>query len=178
MIDYQQNQYAGMHMQQLKGLGVPHFTFDPDDAQRYGLTPQCSRCTRSAGIFSPGCSSRMGHLLSGAGQEPLRYCCAPWRCSGSRWFAHLHPHGARARKKPLPRLAWKCCPAALATPDNIDTINRSRCLLLKSPRPTRGLTVRCPEAPFFHKKLITNNTSVCNLLPVLQPRPLFRAGQG
>ena len=39
VIDYQQNhQVRQLHIQQLKGLGFHIFTFDPDDAQRYGLT--------------------------------------------------------------------------------------------------------------------------------------------
>lgn len=67
-------------------------------------------------------------------------------------------------------------PRSIGYTDNIDTINQARCLLEITQANQSGLTVRCLEALFFHKKLITNNTSVC-ALPFYSPERFFVLGK-
>ncbi len=63
----------------------------------------------------------------------------------------------------------------LSYPKNLDLINRARCLLELTQSNQTGLTIRCLEALFFGKKLITDNPLV-RQLPFYRPDRFFVIG--
>lgn len=176
VIDYQQNhQLRKLHIRQLKGL---IFTSTP-------LTR--ARC---AAIWAEADTTGIPVRMPCARQRPRNGTstfwgrtktvlppCAPWAKSGKAWacarVCAWCPSPAPATRQPQ---RSKSCRTASTTPRTSRT-STARAACWRSPRPTRaGLTVRCLEALFFDKKLITNNPSV-RTLPFYHPARFFILGQ-
>ena len=176
VIDYQQNhQVRQLHIQQLKGLGFHIFTFDPGDAQRYGLT-LTQQVYRSVESFRQDVPAEWDIYFLGQDKnrfDTLRALALQWQPLGLRACIRMVPEPGRSYPA-TPGV--EVLPRSIGYTDNIDTINRSRCLLEITQANQSGLTVRCLEALFFHKKLITNNISVCTL-PFYSPDRFFVLGK-
>ena len=176
VIDYQQNHaLRRLHIRQLKGLGFHVYTFDPDDARHYGLrlTQQVYRYVETLRQTLP--AQWDVYFL---GQDKNRF--ATLRALGEQWQGL----GLRTRLRMVPEPgasypptpAIEVLPHSIDYPANIEDINRARCLLEITQANQSGLTVRCLEALFFDKKLITNNPSV-RTLPFYHPARFFILGQ-
>lgn len=176
VIDYQQNhRVRQMHIRQLKGLGFGVYTFDPEDARQYGLTltQQVYRQVEAHRRDVPA-----DWDIYFLGQDKNRFDTL--RALGEQWQAA----GLRTRLQmvPEPGRSYPATPAvellarSIDYEANIDAINRSRCLLEITQANQSGLTVRCLEALFFGKKLITSNPAVRDL-PCYDPARFFIVGQ-
>lgn len=176
VIDYQQNhRVRQLHIQQLKGLGFHIFTFDPGDAQRYGLTLTQQVYRSVEGLRQPLPEAFDIYFL---GQdkhrfETLRTLAELWHSLGLRTCLRMVPEPGQTYA-PVPGL--EVLAHSIDYPSNIDSINRARCLLEITQANQSGLTVRCLEALFFDKKLITNNPCV-QTLPFYNPARFFILGQ-
>ncbi|WP_440106452.1 hypothetical protein [Acidovorax sp. BL-A-41-H1] len=176
VIDYQQNhRVRQVHIRQLKGLGFRVFTFDPEDARQYDLTltqqvyRQVDAHRRDApadwDIYFLGQDKNRFDTLRALGEQ--------WQAAGLR---------TRLQMVPEPGRSYPATPAvellarSIDYEANIDAINRSRCLLEITQANQNGLTVRCLEALFFGKKLITSNPAVRGL-PWYDPGRFFIVGQ-
>ena len=176
VIDYQQNhRVRQMHIRQLKALGFGVYTFDPEDARQYGLTltQQVYRQVEAHRRDVPA-----DWDIYFLGQDKNRFDTL--RALGEQWQAA----GLRTRLQmvPEPGRSYPATPAvellarSIDYEANIDAINRSRCLLEITQANQSGLTVRCLEALFFGKKLITSNPAVRDL-PCYDPARFFIVGQ-
>lgn len=172
VIDYQQNhKVRRLHIQQLKGLGFHVYTFDPGDAQQYGLT-LTRQVYRHVDAFRKALPEQWDIYF--LGKDKNRF--ATLRALGEQWQGFALR--TRLRMLPEPGRTYPQTPVVEFLPDsidyhtNIDAINRARCLLEITQANQSGLTVRCLEALFFDKKLITNNPSV-RMLPVYSPARFF-----
>lgn len=176
VIDYQQNhKVRQLHIRQLKGLGFQVFTFDPGDAQRYGLTltQQVYRYVEAFrqelpaewDIYFLGQDKHRFDMLHALGEQ--------WQAAGLRTRLRMVPEPGQSYPKAT---AVEILPQGIDYPSNIDAINRARCLLEITQANQTGLTVRCLEALFFHKKLITNNPGV-RQLPFYSADRFFVLGQ-
>lgn len=176
VIDYQQNhRVRQMHIRQLKGLGFGVYTFDPEDARQYDLTltQQVYRQVEAHRRDVPA-----DWDIYFLGQDKNRFDTL--RALGEQWQAA----GLRTRLQmvPEPGRSYPATPAvellarSIDYEANIDAINRSRCLLEITQANQSGLTVRCLEALFFGKKLITSNPAVRDL-PCYDPARFFIVGQ-
>jgi hypothetical protein len=176
VIDYQQNhRVRQMHIRQLKGLGFHVFTFDPGDAQRYGLTLTQQVYRSVEGLRKPLPETCDIYFL---GQdkhrfETLRTWAEQWHRQGLRTCLRMVPEPGKAYP-PTPGI--EVLQHTIDYPANIDSINQARSLLEITQANQSGLTVRCLEALFFDKKLITNNPSV-RTLPFYHPARFFILGQ-
>ena len=176
VIDYQQNHgLRQLHIRQLKGLGFDVHTFDPGDAQHYGLklTPQVYRYVDALRQTWP--AQWDVYFL---GQDKNRF--ATLRALGEQWQGL----GLRTRLRMLPEPGTRYPPTpalevlrhSIDYPTNIQDIKRALCLLEITQANQSGLTVRCLEALFFDKKLITNNPGV-RTLALYHPARFFILGQ-
>ena len=176
VMDYQQTPWVRrQHIRQLKGLGFRVFTFDPGDAQRYGLTlvKQVYRPVDSLletvpedfDIYFLGKDKHRFDRLQSLGEA--------WRALGLR--IHLQVIAEPGEQHPESSVV-DVRRDALSYLDNIALIQRSRCLLELVQANQTGLTIRCLEAMFFDRKLITNNPLV-KQLPFYDPARFFVLGQ-
>ena len=160
VIDYQQShKVRRLHIQQLKGLGFHVFTFDPDDAKQYGLR-LTQQVYRYVDTFRQALPEQWDIYFLGQDKNrfpTLRALGEWWQGFGLRTKLRMVPEPGRTYPQTP---AIEVLPQSIDYPANIDAINRARCLLEITQANQSGLTVRCLEALFFDKKLITNNTSV------------------
>mgnify|MGYP006203143531 CR=1 FL=1 len=105
--------------------------------------------------------------------ETLRTLAEQWHSLGLRTCLRMVPEPGQTYP-PVPGL--EVLAQSIDYPSNIDSINRARCLLEITQANQSGLTVRCLEALFFDKKLITNNPCV-RTLPFYNPARFFILGQ-
>lgn len=176
VIDYQQNhRVRQLHIQQLKGLGFRIFTFDPGDAQRYGLT-LTQQVYRYVEPLRQDLPSQWDIYFLGQDKNRFNTLCAlaqQWQAIGLRICIRMVPEPGRSYPA-TPGI--EVLSHSIGYTDNIDTINRARCLLEITQANQSGLTVRCLEALFFGKKLITNNAGV-RALPFFSPDRFFVVGE-
>lgn len=176
VMDYQQTPWVRrQHIRQLKGLGFKVSTFDPGDAQRYGLTlvKQVYRPVDSLresvpddfDIYFLGKDKHRFGRLQSLGEA--------WCAQGLR--IHLQVIAEPGEQHP-PSTVVDVRLDALGYRENIALIQRSRCLLELVQANQSGLTIRCLEAMFFERKLITNNPRVKDL-PFYHPARFFILGQ-
>ncbi|MFN7857005.1 MAG: hypothetical protein ACK5OA_10600, partial [Acidovorax sp.] len=160
VIDYQQNhRLRRVHIGQLKGLGFQVFTFDPEDARRYGLT-LTQQVYRQVDAYRRPLPAEWDIYFVGQDKnrfETLRALGEQWRSAGLR--TRLQVVAEPGRSYP-PTSAVEILTHSVDYQANIDAINRSRCLLEITQANQSGLTVRCLESLFFSKKLITSNPAV------------------
>ncbi|PKN16001.1 MAG: hypothetical protein CVU66_02540 [Deltaproteobacteria bacterium HGW-Deltaproteobacteria-23] len=132
-------------------------TFDPDDAARFDLqlVPQVYRdvtsfqqeeVTTDVDVYFVG--QDKGRLA-----ELLRLERLLQEAGLTTHFHIICDNSASYAPEDLPHIATK----GLSYEDNIRMIRRSRCLLELLQNNQSGLSMRCLEAAFFGKKLITNN---------------------
>ncbi len=175
VIDHSQTRWIRhLHIAQLKRLGRV-FTFDPGDASRHGLTLVDQVYRRVDSLRAPVPQDIDIYFL---GKDKGR-------------FAQLEALGARWRRLGLRTLLQvieepdESHPAseavalrreALAYRENIALIHRARCLLELTQANQTGLTIRCLEALFFDRKLITNNPAV-RALALYHPARFFVLGE-
>jgi hypothetical protein len=176
VIDYQQNhRVRQLHIRQLKTLGFEVFTFDPGDAQRYGLT-LTQQVYRYVEPLRQDLPAQWDIYFLGQDKnrfDTLRALALQWQDQGLRTCIRMVPEPGRTYPATP---GMEVLPHSIAYPDNIDTMNRARCLLEIAQANQSGLTVRCLEALFFGKKLITNNACVRDL-PFYSPERFFVLGQ-
>jgi len=176
VMDYQQTPWVRrQHIRQLKGLGFRVFTFDPGDAQRYGLT-LVKQVYRPVESFRESVPDDFDIYFLGKDKhrfERLQSLGETWRAQGLRIRLQViaepgerHPESAVVDVRP----------DALGYRENMALIQRSRCLLELVQANQTGLTIRCLEAMFFDRKLITNNPQVKHL-PFYDPARFFVLGQ-
>ena len=172
VIDYQQShKVRRLHIQQLKGLGFHVFTFDPGDAQQYGLT-LTQQVYRYVDTFRQALPEQWDIYFLGQDKNrfpTLRALGEWWQGFGLRTKLRMVPEPGKTYPQTA---AIEVLPHSIDYPANIEAINRARCLLEITQANQSGLTVRCLEALFFDKKLITNNTSV-RALPFYNPARFF-----
>jgi hypothetical protein len=176
VIDYQQDhRMRRIHIGQLKGLGFSVFTFDPEDARQYGLT-LTQQVYRQVDAHRQDMPADWDIYFLGQDKnrfDTLRALGEQWQAAGLR---------TRLQMVPEPGRSYPATPAvellarSIDYQTNIDAINRSRCLLEITQANQSGLTVRCLEALFFGKKLITSNPAVKDL-PCYDPARFFVVGQ-
>lgn len=175
VIDYQQNRWLRKsHISQIKKLGFDVFTFDPVDADNYGLTliPQvyrgvddhCIGVTKESDIYFIGKDKRR--------YEVLRGLALRWQALGLRLRLKMVCDKGRDYSDPSP---VELLTESLSYNENLLLINRSESLLELVQENQSGVTIRCMEAIFFNKKLITNNISV-KCLPYFSDDRFFLLG--
>ena len=176
VIDHNQNhRLRRLHIRLLKGLGFRVFTFDPADARRYDLALVNQVYRRVNEYIKPSApeydvyflGKNKGRLaaLRNLAQELSQQGIRPhFQMVGDEGVEYPEWTGVEIIRKEVSYLA------------NIDTINRSRCLLELTQANQTGLTIRCMEAIFFGKKLITNNPLV-KKMPFYHPSAFFVLGQ-
>lgn len=176
VIDYQQNrQVRRLHIRQLKGLGFRVFTFDPDDARQYGLT-LTHQVYRRVDEFRQDLPAEWDIYFLGQDKnrfETLRTLGEQWQSAGLRTRLQMVPEPGRSYPATQ---AVEILSRSIDYTANIAAINRSRCLLEITQANQSGLTVRCLEALFFGKKLITSNPAV-KALPFYDPARFFVLGE-
>ncbi|MNZ72278.1 hypothetical protein D3C78_906530 [compost metagenome] len=176
VIDHNQNhRLRRVHIRLLKGLGFRVFTFDPDDAGRYDLALVNQVYRRVDEYIKPsapefdvyflgknkGRMAALGELAQQLCQQGIR---PHFQMVGEEGVEYPECAGLDIIRKEVSYL------------ENIETINRSRCLLELTQANQTGLTIRCMEAIFFGKKLITNNPLV-KKMPFYHPDAFFLLGQ-
>lgn len=175
VIDYRQNhQIRQLHIRQLKALGFQVFTFDPQDARQYGLT-LTQQVYRRVDAYRQDVPHEWDIYFLGQDKnrfDMLRTLGEAWQQIGLR--THLRMVPEPGRQYPASS-AVEMLAAGIDYPSNIDAINCARCLLEITQANQSGLTVRCLEALFFDKKLITNNPQVRDL-PFYSPARFFVLG--
>lgn len=176
VIDHSQNhRLRRLHIRLLKGIGFKVFTFDPDDARRYELALVNQVYRRVDEHVKPMAAdfdvyflgknkgrwpalAELGEALSGQGLRP-----------------HLLMVGEKGVDYPA-RAGVEILRREVGYLENIETINRSRCLLELTQANQTGMTIRCMEAMFFGKKLLTSNPRV-KKLPFYHPHAFFVLGE-
>lgn len=159
VVDYQQHRgMRELHLQQLKRLKFRMFTFDPGDAERFGLTliPQVYRRVEPAEAPPPVWD--IYFLGQDKGRfTTLRTLGEAWQAQGLRVHLRMapEPHTNYAATS-----AVEVLPGTIDYQDNIGSIRQAVCLLEIVQKNQTGPTVRCMEALFFNKKLITNNLAI------------------
>lgn len=160
VTDYQQHPgLRRIHLWLLKRLRFQLFTFDPADAANYGLTlvPQVYRRMK---YQAPPTPPQWDIYFLGRDKgrfRTLQYLAPQWQKQG------LHVH---LRMTPEPDTVYPPVPGLEVVPRsidysaNVDAILQTRCLLEIVQANQTGPTIRCMEALFFDKKLITNNAAV------------------
>lgn len=176
VIDHSQNhRLRRVHIRLLKSLGFRVSTFDPDDSERYQLSLVNQVYRRVDEYIKPavpefdiyflgknkGRWEALVDLGGKLGQQGIRTHFLMVGEEGVDYPAHPAVHILRQEVTYLQNLA---------------TINRSRCLLELTQANQAGLTIRCMEAMFFGKKLITSNPLV-KKLPFYHPDAFFVLGQ-
>lgn len=176
VIDYQQNhRVRQMHIRQLKGLGFGVYTFDPEDARQYGLT-LTQQVYRQVEAHRRDVPADWDIYFLGQDKnrfDTLRALGEQWQAAGLRTCLQMVPEPGRSYPATP---AVELLARSIDYEANIDAINRSRCLLEITQANQSGLTVRCLEALFFGKKLITSNPAVRDL-PCYDPARFFIVGQ-
>ena len=129
VIDYQQNhKVRRLHIQQLKGLGFHVFTFDPEDARQYGLT-LTKQVYRYVDTYRQALPEKWDIYFLGQDKNrfpALRKLGEQWHSLGLRTSLRMLREPGRS----YPSTAViEGLPQSIDYPTNIDTINRSRCLL-------------------------------------------------
>jgi len=171
VMDHQQAPWLRrLHIRQLKRLGRVS-TFDPGDAQRHGLA-LVNQVYRRVDTLREAVPAEVDIYFLGKdkGRFPLLASLgAQWRALGLRLRlvvieepGDVHPPGGAVELRR----------EALTYRENITQINRSRCLLELTQANQTGLTIRCLEALFFDRKLITQNPGV-RALPFYSPQRFF-----
>lgn len=176
VIDHSQNhRLRRVHIRLLKGLGFRVFTFDPADASRYDLALVNQVYRRVDEYRKPSVADFDVYFL---GKNKGR-----WNALGELGTQlsqqGIRPHFLMVGEKGVDhpeRPAVTIIHHEVSYVENISTINRSRCLLELTQANQTGLTIRCMEAMFFGKKLITNNPLV-KQLPFYHPDAFFVLGQ-
>ncbi len=176
VIDHSQNHLLRrVHIRLLKSLGFRVLTFDPGDAQRYQL-PLVNQVYRRVDeyikpavpdfdIYFLGKNKGRFQALGDLGERLME--------QGIRThFLMVGESGVDYPERPAVNILRQ----EVTYLENIATINRSRCLLELTQANQAGLTIRCMEAMFFGKKLITSNPLV-KKLPFYHPDAFFVLGQ-
>lgn len=176
VIDFSQNHRARrMHIRLLKGLGFKIFTFDPADAEKYELT-LVNQVYRQVDEYIEPVAAEFDVYFLGKNKgrfDTLEALGVQLQTKG------LRPHFlmmAESKTDYPEKTVVTICRQELDYSKNIDLINRSRCLLELTQANQTGLTIRCLEAMFFGKKLITSNPLV-RQLPFYDPDLFFILGQ-
>lgn len=175
VIDYQQNHWLRKgRILQIKNLDFDVFTFDPGDANNYGLTliPQvfrsvdgyCLGVTKEVDIYFIGKDKRR--------YEVLRDLALKWQALGLRLSLKMVCDKDRDYSSLSP---VELLTESLSYKENLLLINRSESLLELVQKNQSGVTIRCMEAIFFNKKLITNNVGV-KCLPYFSVDRFFLLG--
>ncbi|NMM91744.1 hypothetical protein B2J88_46940 [Rhodococcus sp. SRB_17] len=175
VIDHNQNHRARrLHIRLLKGLGFRVVTFDPADAAQYGLdlVPQVYRrvdayrqcAAADVDVYFLGKDKGRFDALHRLGMQ--------LQALGLRTDLLVVPE--RGREYPV-QAEVVLCRQELSYRENIERINRARCLLEWTQANQTGLTIRTLEALFFDKKLITNNPRV-KQQPFYHPARIFVLG--
>ena len=175
VTDYQQHHgLRRVHLWQLKRLGFRMFTFDPADAAAYGITliPQVYRRVDTAPRATPP-QWDIYFLGKDKGRfATLRALGETWRAEGLRVrLCMTREHGSHYPATP----AIELMDDSLGYQDNIDALQRARCVLEIVQARQTGPTIRCMEALFFDKKLITNNVAVVHQ-PFYDPDRIYVLG--
>lgn len=155
--DYQQNGWMrALHIRALKNLGMRIVTFDPADAQRYGLSlvEQVYRDV-SAWHADPHITPEVDLYFVGQDKGRLALLRALQDVAHRahlRCYFHITPDKGR-HYSPAERAMLARAPLPYA--DNLAWIARARCLVEVAQPHQSGATVRSLEAAFFGKKLLT-----------------------
>ncbi len=176
VIDHNQNHLTRrLHLRLLKGLGFRVVTFDPADAAQYGLdlVPQVYR---RVDAYRQCVATDVDVYFLGKDKgrfDALLRLSTQLQAQGLR--THLLVVPERGREYPV-QAEVVLCRQELSYRENIERINRARCLLEWTQANQTGLTIRTLEALFFDKKLITNNPWVKQQL-FYHPARIFVLGQ-
>ena len=175
VIDHSQNhRKRRMHMRMLKGLGFRIATFDPADAAKYQLE-LVEQVYRRVDGYRKSAPEDVDVYFLGKDKgrfDALHRLGAQLQALGLRTEILMVPD--RGRDYPS-QTGLTVCDREMSYSDNIERINRARCLLEWIQDNQSGLTVRTLEALFFDKKLITNNAWVLQL-PLYHPARIFVVG--
>ncbi|MCZ2496975.1 hypothetical protein GN316_09415 [Xylophilus sp. Kf1] len=176
VMDYQQIPWVRRHhIRQLKGLGFKVSTFDPGDARRYGLSLVRQVYRPVDDLREPLAQDIDIYFL---GKDKHRF--DRLQSLGRTWCDQgLHVRLlviAEPGERHPPSAVVEVRQEALGYRENIALIQRSRCLLELTQANQTGLTIRCLEAMFFDRKLVTNNPLV-RTLPFYDPARFFVLGQ-
>lgn len=160
VIDYQQNYWVRqLHIRQMKSLGFQVFTFDPADSKHYGLV-HTSQVYRRVDGYSRSVDTKWDIYFLGQDKgrfDTLRNLGEKWRAMGLNTRLCMLPERHRTYPE---QDAVEILQCSIDYAANLNEINYSRCLLELNQVNQMGITVRCLEAIFFDKKLITNNADV------------------
>lgn len=157
VIDHSQNHRARrLHIRLLKGLGFRIVTFDPADAAQYQLD-LVAQVYRRVDAYRQCIPSDIDVYFLGQDKgrfDALHRLGTQLQAQGlSTDFLVVPEHG---RDYPA-QSPVNICQQMQSYGQNIERINRARCLLEWTQTNQAGLTIRTLEAMFFDKKLITNN---------------------
>ena len=157
VIDHSQNhRVRRLHIRMLKGLGFRVATFDPADAAQYqlDLVPQVYR---RVDAFRQCVPTDVDVYFLGKDKgrfDALHQLGTQLQGQGLRTDFLVVPEPVRDYPAQSP---VSICQKMQSYDQNIERINRARCLLEWTQANQTGLTIRTLEALFFDKKLITNN---------------------
>lgn len=176
VIDHSQNHLARrLHVRLLKGLGFRVVTFDPLDAAQYQLD-LVAQVYRRVDAYRQ-CVPAQADVYF-LGQDKGRFGALhrlgmQLQAQGLRTHFFMVPERGRAYPAQSP---VHICRQTQSYSQNIEHINRARCLLEWTQANQAGLTIRTLEALFFDKKLITNNPWV-KQQTFYHPARIFILGQ-
>jgi hypothetical protein len=175
VLDHNQTAWVRkLHIRGLKKLGKV-YTFDPDDAEKYGLTliHQVYRDVSNhlAEQVAPDIDVYFVGQDKGRFQALMQWEHVMRQAGLATHFHIVRSKNGEYSRQELPKLQ----PAGLSYDDNIRMIQRSRSLLEIVQKNQSGLTVRSLEAAFFGKKLITDNLSMKGS-PLYHPDRVFLLG--
>lgn len=161
--DYQQNPLLRqLHIRALKGLGMEVVTFDPEDAQRHGLRLVEQVYRDVSPCLQGGTDEDIDLYFVGhdKGRLPvLQRLHAAALQGGLRVHFHITPDRHR-RYTPQEQALLTQAPLPYA--DNLAWVRRARCLVEVAQPHQSGPTVRCLEAAFFGKKLLTTRAAAAD----------------
>jgi hypothetical protein len=185
VVDYKQSTWLRRrYLSRVRNLGFRISTFDPADARRFqlALVPQVYR---RVDAWLRGHDGAPTHADPDAfdfdiyfiGKDKHRFADidrlgAKWRAMGLR--IKLQVMADKRKTYPTPA-AVELLRSQLSYEENLESVTRSRCLLEIVQANQAGITIRCLEALFFGKKLVTNNVHI-KAEPFYDSRRIFILG--
>lgn len=145
----------------MRGLGVRPCTFDPEDAQRYGLVYVGQTYRYPSDKLVPAESSaRVFFIGADKGRLPRLDTIAARLESEGISYKFMLLYGKHTQRGRYPRLDRCAMPHSVPYPEVLSISAGADCLLEIVQNHQSGLTWRVLEALFLAKKLITDNLHV------------------
>ena len=157
----------------LQRAGVRACTFDPEDARqnKLELVPQVFR--RPSDEVTPTDIDVYFVGIDKGRLAELKQWRERFEQQGLRSHFHIVPD---KRKEYAAKDLSLLTPTWMPYPENLQIVRRSRCMLELLQGTQSGPTIRCMEALFFGRKLMTNNASMTKE-PFYHPSQIFIIGR-